>query len=183
ACRRPTATAPGRAPRPSCPASLSGGDTLRFPNVLEPPEWVPWLRAIEPEPAWLVISPSAWSVLLLVLAGGVLLRRTVFGKHCYAVGSNEATARLCGVRVERTKVLVYVLAGLVTGWAGILQTARSGSGFHNSQPGLELEVIAAVVIGGGSLSGGEGTVLGTLVGALLLAVLDNGCQKLNLPNE
>jgi len=71
----------------------------------------------------------------------------------------------------------------VTGWAGILQTARSGSGFYSIQAGLELEVIAAVVIGGASLSGGEGTMLGTLVGALLLAVLDNGCKKLDLPNE
>jgi len=91
--------------------SMSGGNPVTFPNLMEPPAWVPWLRAIDPEPEWLVISPAAWSVLLLALIGGVLLHRTVFGKHCYAVGSNEATARLCGVRVERTKVIVYVLAG------------------------------------------------------------------------
>jgi ribose transport system permease protein len=105
------------------------------------------------------------------------------GRHCYALGANEATAWLCGIRVERTKVVVYTLAGLLTGWAGILQFARSQAGLHDVQAGLELEVIAAVVIGGGSLSGGEGTVLGTLVGAFMIAVLGNGCSKLNLPME
>ena len=163
--------------------SLSQGKPVSFPDPVRPPGWVPWLRAIEPEPNWLVIGPSAWSVLLLAIAAGVLLRYTVLGRYFYALGSNEATARLCGIRVERTKVIVYTLGGLCVGWAGILQTARSGSGFYNIQAGLELEVIAAVVIGGGSLSGGEGTVMGTLIGALLLGVLENGCSKLEWPNE
>jgi ribose transport system permease protein len=162
---------------------LSEGKPVVFRNVIEPPAWVSWLRAIDPEPPWLVLGPAAWSVLLLGVVAAAALHYTVLGRYCYALGSSEATARLCGIRVDRTKVVIYTLAGLMTGWAGVLQTARSGSGFYNIQAGLELEVIAAVVIGGGSLAGGAGTVSGTLVGALLLGVLDNGCSKLRLQNE
>jgi ribose transport system permease protein len=162
---------------------LTHGQPVEFPNPAEPPAWVPWLGAIEPEPAWLGIGPAAWSVLLAAVAVAILLRYTVLGRYCYALGSNEATARLCGINVERTKVILYTLAGLLTGWGGILQFARSRSGLHDVAAGLELDVIAAVVIGGGSLSGGEGTVTGTLVGALMIAVLSNGCSKLELGME
>jgi ribose transport system permease protein len=161
--------------------TISRGQRVVFPG--SPPEWVPWLGAIEPQPAWLLMGPAPWTVLFLAAAAAVLLRYTVLGRYCYALGSNEATARLCGIPVARTKILLYTLAGLVTGWAGVLQTARAGAGSHDIQAGLELEVIAAVVIGGGSLSGGEGTITGTLVGSLLLALLENGCSKLRLPNE
>src|SRR5207302_4279052 len=116
-------------------------------------------------------------------AVGVILRYTVLGRHCFAIGSNEATARLCGINVQGTKLLLYVLAGIITGWAGILQTARGTGGSYNVQMGLELEVIAAAVIGGGSLSGGEGSVIGTLLGALLLGVLQSACTTLDLGNE
>jgi ribose transport system permease protein len=162
---------------------LTKGMPVPFPNPAQPPAWVPWLGAIEPEPAWLVVGPAVWSVLLFALGVAILLRYSIFGRYCYALGSNEATARLCGIHVERTKVILYTLAGLLTGWGGILQVARSGSGRHDVQAGLELDVIAAVVIGGGSLSGGEGTILGTLVGALMITVLGNGCSKLDLPVE
>jgi ribose transport system permease protein len=162
---------------------LSKGTPVSFPNPARPPGWVPWLGAIDPEPAWLGIGPAAWSVLLFAVAVAIMLRYTVLGRYCFAIGSNEATARLCGVHVERTKVILYSLAGLLTGWGGILQFARSRAGLHDVQAGLELDVIAAVVIGGGSLNGGEGTVTGTLVGALLIAILANGCSKLELPVE
>jgi ribose transport system permease protein len=162
---------------------LSKGTPVTFPNPAEPPAWVPWLGRIDPEPAWLGIGPAAWSVVLFAVAVAILLRYTVLGRYCFALGSNEATARLCGVHVERTKVILYSLAGLLTGWGGILQFARSRAGLHDVQAGLELDVIAAVVIGGGSLSGGEGTVTGTLVGSLLIALLANGCSKLELPVE
>jgi ribose transport system permease protein len=162
---------------------LCDGRPVLFRNVVEPPAWVTWLGAINPEPAWLIIGPAPWSVLLLGILGAALLHYTVLGRYCYALGSNEATARLCGIRVDRTKVVIYTLAGLMTGWAGVLQTARVSQGFFNLKAGLELEVIAAVVIGGGSLTGGAGTISGTLVGALLLGVLENGCSRLRLPNE
>ena len=113
-----------------------------------------------------MFGPGVWSVLLVALAAGVMLRWTVLGRYCFAIGSSEATARLCGIHVSRTKLLLYVLAGLITGWAGVLQTARGRTGSFNVQAGLELEVIAAAVMGGASLSGGEGSVVVTLLGVL-----------------
>jgi ribose transport system permease protein len=160
---------------------ISKGQPVRFPTPL--PDWMPWLSTVEPEPWWLIIGPAPWSVLLLAIVAAILLRYTILGRHCYAIGSNEATARLCGVRVDRAKIIIYTLAGLCTGWAGIIQTARSGAGFYNVSAGLELEVIAAVVIGGGSLNGGEGTISGTLIGALLLAILSSGCSILRYSND
>jgi len=162
---------------------LSKGEPVTFPDPAQPPTWVPWLGAIEPAPAWLGVGPSVWSVLVLAMVVAVLLHRTVLGRHCFALGSNETAARLCGIHVERTKITLYTFAGLLTAWGGILQFARSRSGLHDVAAGLELDVIAAVVIGGGSLSGGEGSVTGTLVGALMITVLSNGCSKLRLPAE
>lgn len=162
---------------------LTRGTPVPFPNPAAPPAWVRWLGRVDPEPSWLIVGPAVWAVVLPAIAVAILLRYTVQGRYCYALGSNEATARLCGIRVDLNKVIIYTLGGLLTGWAGILQFARSEAGLHDVAAGLELVVIAAVVIGGGSLLGGEGTVLGTLVGALLLQVLENGCSKLGLPTE
>jgi ribose transport system permease protein len=163
---------------------LAEGRTIGFSDQgVVSPGWTEWLGKIEPEPAWLVFGPGVWSVLLVALAAAVMLRWTVLGRHCFAIGSSEPTARLCGVHVGRTKLVLYILAGLITGWAGVLQTARGRTGSFNVQAGLELEVIAAAVIGGASLSGGEGTVLGTLLGAFLLAALQSACVTLRLENE
>jgi ribose transport system permease protein len=147
-----------------------------------------------PRPGWIdvlarakaghfLFDPGVWSVAVLAGITAVLLRRTVFGRHCYAIGSNEDATRLCGVAVERTKVIVYVVAGLLTGWAGILVFAHTNSGDPNATVGLELDVIAAVVIGGASLSGGQGTVGGTLLGVLILGVLENGVSFFSVPVE
>jgi ribose transport system permease protein len=163
--------------------SLSKGQPVSLPDPVHPPGWMDWLGAILPRQHWMGVGPAVWTVLLLAVLVAVLLRYTVFGRYCYALGSNEATARLCGINVNRTKVLIYTLGGLLTGWAGILQVARNDQGLHDVGAGMELDVIAAVVIGGGSLNGGEGTVTGTLVGAMMLAVLDNGCSKLELPQQ
>jgi ribose/xylose/arabinose/galactoside ABC-type transport system permease subunit len=130
-----------------------------------------------------LFDPGVWSVVLLAAAVAVLLRYTVFGRYCYAIGSNEATAKLCGVPIERNKVLIYTAAGLFAGWGGILMFAQSTSGDPNGGVGLELDVIAAVVIGGASLSGGQGNVLGTMLGVLILAVLENGVSFFNVPIE
>ena len=162
---------------------LADGKPIAFVDATRPPGWVPWLGAIEPEPRWLRVGPSVWVVLALAGIVAVILRYTVLGRYCFALGSNESTARLCGVKVNRTKIVLYTLAGLLTGFAGILQFARSGFGSHDMAAGLELDVIAAVVIGGGSLLGGEGSVGGTLVGAFLIQILASGCSKLRLPME
>jgi ribose/xylose/arabinose/galactoside ABC-type transport system permease subunit len=128
-------------------------------------------------------NPGLWSLLLLAILAGVVLHFTVFGRHVYAVGSNEAAARLCGVNVTRTRTLVYTLAGLLTGWAGVILFAHSNSGNPTLGEQLELDVITAVVIGGASLSGGKGTVIGALLGVAILGLIKNGVSLFNVPVE
>ena len=111
-----------------------------------------------------------------------VLKFTKFGRHLFAVGSNELTARLCGVPVERVKICVYALGAAFAGLGAVLQFGYLTGGDPTTAVGLELNIIAAVVIGGASLNGGQGTVTGTLVGALIMSVVANGCTKLGLPN-
>jgi ribose/xylose/arabinose/galactoside ABC-type transport system permease subunit len=123
-----------------------------------------------------------WLVLLLAVLIAALLRYTRFGRHVFAIGSNERTARLCGVPVPRRKVLIYSLGAIFAGVAGVLQFSRLSVGDPTVGDGLELNVIAAVIIGGGSLSGGRGTVIGTLLGATTMAVIQIGCAQKGYPN-
>lgn len=129
------------------------------------------------------MAPGVWLMLLTAACIAIILRYTRFGRYIFAIGSNEQTARLCGVDVPRMKVMIYAVAAACTGLAGVLQFAYlNGVGDPTTALGYELKVIAAVVIGGASLSGGEGSILGTLVGAMLMTVIDNGCTKLGLDN-
>jgi ribose transport system permease protein len=150
-------------------------------------ELVPeWLRAAasprEPDPAWLLMPSCGWITLLLAIALAVVLKYTVFGRHVFAVGSNESTARLCGINVPWTKIAIYTLAGLFIGVAGVFKFARLSIGDPTSGTGMELQIIAAVVIGGGSLSGGRGSVVGTLAGAGIMRVIAAGCTILGYGN-
>ncbi len=140
-----------------------------------------WVHPI-PEPSWLVVAPVVWLMVALGLVLAFTLRYSVLGQHTFAIGSSEATARLCGIRVARTKIWIFVLAGLLTGVAGLMQFARLTQGDPTVAIGLELDIIAAVVIGGGSLAGGQGSILGTLTGAFLMAYLRNRCTVLGWPN-
>jgi ribose transport system permease protein len=151
-------------------------------TVIIPDTWINDLVVTFPEPAWLVLSPGVWITLLLAVLAGVVLRSTVFGRRVFALGSNESAARACGIAVGRLKLWIYPLGGLLFGLAGVMQMSRLQLGDPTVANGAELDIIAAVVIGGGSLNGGEGTILGSLVGALIMAFLRNGCQQMGWPN-
>ena len=129
-----------------------------------------WLGSLLDPPAkgsYQLMPTGAWLVLALAIALAIVMRLTVFGRHVFAIGSNEATARLCGVNVPWTKIIVYALAGFFMALAGIFSFSElAKQGDPEAGRGMELDIIAAVVIGGGSLSGGRGSVLGSIVGAL-----------------
>ena len=128
------------------------------------------------------LPPGLWVLIVLALTVAGVLRYTVFGRHLFAIGSNERTARLCGVRVERVKVAVYTISAALAGVAGVMQFAKLSVGDPTVAVGLELDVIAAVIIGGGSLTGGHGTVLGTVLGATIMSVVAIGCSQYGLAN-
>ena len=119
----------------------------------------------------------------MALAASYILGRTVLGRYTFALGSNEEAVRLSGVNTDRWKMSVYALAGSICGIAGILIASRLNSAQPALGLGYELEAIAAVVIGGTSLSGGRGTILGTIIGALIMAVLTNGLRVLSVAQE
>ena len=147
---------------------------------IDPPDsWLTGLlQALSPEHRWMLVPPGVWVLLILAVMTALMLRYTRLGRHIFAVGSNPLTARLCGVGVDRVKVTVYTLNGLLAGIASLMYFSRVTVGDPSGAAGLELDVIAAVVIGGGSLSGGEGSILGTLVGALIMGVIVAGCQMM-----
>ena len=113
----------------------------------------------------------------------LLLKRAAFGRHVYAVGGNEVAARLSGVNVNRVKTIVFTISGLLAGLAALLHAALVNQGSHIDGAGYELNAIAAVVIGGTSLAGGVGTVVGSMVGAVILSILDNILGLRNIPSE
>ncbi len=151
-------------------------------TVLAPRTWLNSLMDVDPEPGWLVLAPGVWTLLILTVVLTVVLNRTVFGRYVFALGSNESAARLCGVRIARTRTIIYTLAGAFTGMAGVMQFANLTVGDPTAARGMELDIIAAVVIGGGSLNGGEGSALGSVIGALMMALLRNGCNLVGIPN-
>ena len=163
-------------------AKLLADETTVRPDRGDVPAWLGSLTSVLPDALRLGLPPGAWVLATLAAAAAVVLRLTVFGRHLFAVGSNEKTARLCGVPVGRTTVLVYALGGLLTGCAGVLQFSRLKAGNPTSGLGLELEVIAAVVIGGGSLAGGRGGVVGTLTGVAIVAAIASGGSQLGWSN-
>jgi ribose transport system permease protein len=145
-----------------------------------------WLNELIAElPAgsrWQILPPGVWLLVVLALVVGGVLRYTRFGRHIFAIGSNEQTARLCGVKVTRVKTLVYTLSAALAGLAGLMQFSRLTVGDPTVAIGLELDVIAAVVIGGATLSGGEGSVVGSLIGAMLMTEIKTGGTHLGLSN-
>ena len=151
-------------------------------TVITPATWVNNLLVTFPTPAWLIVAPGVWIALGLAGLASAVLARTVFGRRIFALGSNEAAARACGIDTNRLKVATYTVAGLLFGLAGVMQMSRLRLGDPTVANGAELDIIAAVVIGGGSLAGGEGSIVGSMIGALIMAFLRNGCQQMGWPN-
>jgi ribose transport system permease protein len=147
-----------------------------------PETWINELAVTFPRPEWLIVAPGVWLSAFLAILVALVLRRTVFGRRVFAIGSNEAAARACGIPVDRMKIWIYGLAGLLFGLSGVMQMSRLRQGDPTVAIGTELDVIAAVVIGGGSLNGGVGTILGSMIGASIMAVLRNGSQQMGWPN-
>ena len=158
---------------------LAGNQIVRL--EAQPDALADFVRPIG-ESTFLGLAPSVWVMLLAAVMAGIAMNLTAFGRRTFALGSNEVAARLSGVRASRQKLYLYTLGGALTGLAGVFLFANTSEGDPTAAVGIELQVIAAVVIGGGSLLGGEGSVLGTIVGAFMLTSLVNGCTLVGWPN-
>ena len=156
---------------------LANQQTVNMPGT-----WLNELLVMFPNPSWLLVAPGVWITIVLAVLAAIMLRQTVFGRRIFALGSNEAATRACGIATDRLKIWIYGLAGLLFGLAGVMQMSRLRQGDPTVAAGSELDIIAAVVIGGGSLNGGEGSILGSMIGALIMAFLRNGCQQVGWPN-
>lgn len=164
---------------------IAGGSTVfvdrqRMPAWLNdlsstmPPDWYGWMPRI---------ANGVWLAAGIAVLVAIVLRYSVFGRHLFAIGSNESTARLCGINILRVKLIVYVLGGLLIGIAGLYSFSLVKMANPVEGIGRELKFIAAVVIGGGSLNGGRGSVLGTLAGAAIMGVIASGCAQLEIQNS
>jgi inositol transport system permease protein len=144
------------------------------------------ISSLDPGVTWLgqgdVVGIPVPILLLAVVAVGtsVLLNSTRFGRYTYAIGGNEQAARVSGIGIDRVRLGIYTLTGVLAGLAGLVLAARTGSGNPGLGDGIELDVIAATVIGGTSFSGGVGTIWGGVVGALIIGVINNGLDLLNV---
>jgi ribose transport system permease protein len=151
---------------------ISGFDRADAPQVL-----FLGAQSIGPVPVAFI------TVMIVYILFHILLTHTSLGRHIYAVGGNVAAARLSGINVDRTLVTVYSLSGFMAGMAALMLAGRTNAGFPTAGMGYELDAIAAVIIGGASFAGGSGTISGTAIGVLLIAVLRNGLVLLNVPTE
>jgi len=155
---------------------LSGSQTVSAPeSVLDN------LMAQSKPDRLFPLPQGVWITVGLAVVMALVMRSTVFGRYVFAIGANEAAARLSGIRVRLQKVFIYCVAGFFFGVAGLMQLSRLSQGDPTVAIGLELDIIAAVVIGGASLSGGTGSILGSMIGALIMAVLRNGSNQMGWP--
>jgi ribose/xylose/arabinose/galactoside ABC-type transport system permease subunit len=152
-------------------------------RVEAPVTWInDLLRSPSGAQSWLLLPAGVWTIIALSLMTAAMLEYTRFGRHIFAIGSNERTARLCGVPVEVCKLAVYSIGAGFAGLAGVMEFSKLSVGDPTVSVGLELDVIAAVIIGGGSLLGGRGSIFGTLIGATIMTVIQLGSSQRGLPN-
>jgi ribose/xylose/arabinose/galactoside ABC-type transport system permease subunit len=161
---------------------VADNTTVRPDLVTQVPVWFADLLSIRPLALVQGMPVGVWLTLSLAIMLAGVLHFTVFGRYAFAIGSNEATARLCGINVRWNKIAIYALGGFFIGVAGLYQFSRLTVGNPTSGLGLELKIIASVVIGGGSLNGGRASVVGTLTGALIMSVITSGCTALGVTN-
>ncbi len=162
---------------------ISGESTVYAPkeNI---PDWLSLCYTGSNSERYLVPKIPTSVLLATIMGVGVatMMRYTVFGRNVFAIGSSESTARLCGINVSGTMIAVYTIAGFFVAIGGLLYFADVKNGNPSDGTGKELEIIAAVVLGGGSLSGGRGSIFGTMVGALIITAIRSGCSQLSIPN-
>ena len=151
-------------------------------RIEAPISWLNDLLRTAQNGSGLLLPSGIWMAVVLAAVVAFTLRYTRFGRHLFAIGSNERTARLCGVRINLCKWAVYTIAAALAGLAGVLEFSKLSVGDPTVALGLELDVIAAVIIGGGSLLGGKGSVVGTMAGAAIMSVIQIGCSQQGLPN-
>ena len=156
---------------------IAGERTVNIPDT-----WINELAVTFPALSWMLVAPGIWIAVVLAVIAALVLKHTVFGRRVYAIGSNEVAARAAGVAVESIRRRVYILAGALVGLAGAMQMSRLRQGDPTVANGTELDIIAAVVIGGASLNGGEGGIAGSIIGALTMAFLRNGSQQMGWPS-
>ena len=154
----------------------------RISNIPPTPKGIDEAGIFERVAALFHLAPGVWVLLILTVVIAVIMRYTVLGRYLFAIGSNEETAKLCGINVNFYKILTYGLAGLLTGLSGAILFCRLSIGSPTAAVGMELDIIAAVVIGGASLNGGEGSAVGCIIGALLIFSLRNGCSLCGFPS-
>lgn len=155
---------------------IAGSQTVSVPETV-----VNRLMALTKPTQLFPLPPGVWITIALAALTSLLMRRTIFGRYIFAIGCNETASRYSGIRIPRQKIGIYAVAGVFFGLAGLMQLSRLTQGDPTVAAGLELDIIAAVVIGGASLSGGSGSILGSMIGALIMAVLRNGSNQMGWP--
>jgi L-arabinose transport system permease protein len=131
--------------------------------------------------SFLSVPTPVWIMIACFAVYGILLNKTVFGRNTLAIGGNAEAARLAGIGVTKTKIIIFTLQGLMAGFAGVILASRMTSGQPATAQGLELQVISACVLGGVSLTGGVGTMTGVIVGVLIMGTVQNAMNLLNIP--
>lgn len=161
-------------------SKLIGKNRTIRPTPDQVPDWMSQLLNPRIESNWMIFPPGIWLLLFLAVLVILMLHMTVLGRHIKAIGGNEQAAKFSGIRIATTRIVVYTMAGFTVGVAGLFQFARLTSANPTSGTGKELLVIASVIIGGASLNGGRGSIVGTLTGALIMQVISSGCTALRL---